>query len=104
MAHLHEIPISLKRLFSVHGLYEIFSVTGFWCLLLIPAVIYKKLPLIINRIDAYLGWFIVSVVVHALLSTELARMLMLALPVLAVVWALCAERLLPEVWTDGTGQ
>ncbi|WP_291854898.1 hypothetical protein [Marinilabilia sp.] len=84
--HLSYILIGLKRLFSFHGVYEVFSVTGFWILLILPAVLNKKLKSYLNEFGGYEWWFVVSVLFQALISVEIARMLFLLTPVLAVLW------------------
>ena len=84
--HFGEIPTSLKRLFSFHGLYEVFSVTGFWILLIIPALMKKSLITYLQRFKAFEWWFVAAVILQVLLSTDLARMLYLLTPVLAVLW------------------
>ncbi|MFW5889792.1 MAG: hypothetical protein ACOCTO_00215 [Marinilabiliaceae bacterium] len=86
--HFGEIPVSLQRFFSLHGLYEVFSVTGFWVLLVIPALVKKSFTLYLKRFKAYEWWFIAAVMLQVFLSTDLARMMYLLTPVLAVLWGI----------------
>jgi len=86
--HFGDIPVSLQRLFSFHGLYEIFSVTGFWVLLIIPSLMKKSFINCLKRFNAYEWWFMAAVILQVLLSTDLARMLFLLTPVLAALWGI----------------
>ena len=95
--HFTNIGISLRRLFSFHGVYELFSVTGFWgalFLLLFKKSFRQKLGRYVNT---FFILFLVIVLLHALLSTELARMFYLAAPVLAVWLAVITDELLLAV-------
>ncbi|MBN2736044.1 MAG: hypothetical protein JXR70_03625 [Spirochaetales bacterium] len=85
--HLTYILSGFKRLFSFHGLYEVFSVTGFWVLLIVPAALNRKVKSYLTDFKGYEWWFLVSVVFQALISVEIARMLFMLTPVLAVLWA-----------------
>lgn len=80
------IEISLKRLFSFHGMYDVFSVLGFWILL--PLYTFSRyFKKCIHAINSHLKLFIVfsmSVLLQALLSTDISRMLYLNIPILAV--------------------
>ena len=80
------IGISVKRLFSLHGLYDIFSVIGFW--ILIPLIAYVKYKPAFTSIyrDHFLLFnsYLSIVLLQALLSTDIARMLYLSIPVIAV--------------------
>ena len=87
-SHFGDILISLKRLFSLHGLYELFSVTGFWILLIVPAIIKKSLGVYLKRLDIFVWWYIAAVMLQVFLSTDVARMLYLLTPVLAVLWGI----------------
>lgn len=97
-SHFGIILRSLQRLFSFHGLYEIFSIVGIWGLLLLLPLFLKTFrqkvkPLFSTEILLFLG----IVLLHALLSTELARMFYLAMPVLAVLYARIADQLWKEL-------
>lgn len=82
--HVHNLTYSLRRLLSVKGIGEIFSIFGFFWLALLPGW-RLKLP-------AQLGYpaagFIGVVLIHMLLSGDLGRMGYLAAPVFAVAFAL----------------
>ncbi|PWE00782.1 hypothetical protein [Marinilabilia rubra] len=84
--HFNNIAVSLERLFSFHGVYELFSVTGFWVLLLIPALLSKTLKSHLLSLHGFEWWYVFSILLQAVISTDLARMLFLLTPVLALLW------------------
>ncbi len=83
-SHVNNIVLSLKKLFSFHGLYEIFSVIGIWGFLyfFLSKELLKKL-LTKNR-TYFLLIYAAIILVHMLLSTELARMFYGITPLLAL--------------------
>jgi len=92
-SHLQNFAYSLKRLFSFHGIYELCSVLGIWALLFI--MLYKK-EVRLNlkaQTSLFFYFYLFIVLLHALLSTELARMFYMASAVLAVWIALISEQL-----------
>jgi len=92
--HFSYITVSVKRLFSFHGLYEVLSVTGIWVLLFIPLLYNKELRRKISgSVDRYIWWYIPVVFIHMLLSTDIARMFYLVLPALVIVYAIIIENL-----------
>ena len=71
--HFTQVSMSFRRLFSFHGIYELFSITGFWVLILF----FLKRPTlkkVFSDMPKFSWAFIAIVIIHALLSTELARM------------------------------
>lgn len=84
--HFNNIAVSLGRLFSFHGLYEVFSVTGFWVLLLVPAILRETAKKHLLTLRGFEWWYVVSVLFQAVISTDIARMLFLLTPVLALLW------------------
>lgn len=76
------IGYSLDKITSFHGIYDVFSVCGFW--ILIPMYVWMKNSFKLNyklnqeRIVAVL--FIVAVFFQMLLSGDIARMLYLSMP------------------------
>lgn len=86
--HFENVVYSLQRLFSVKGAGELFSVFGFatLALLLVPVRTWAR-PL--GWAGAALG---AVVVIHMLLSGELARMAYLAAPTFTVALALVITR------------
>lgn len=93
-AHFEKIPASLHRLFSFHGLYEIFSIVGVWGLLFV-FVLNKNIRMILqNATTLYMILFLLIVFLHAILSTELSRMFYLATPILAIWIALIVDQLI----------
>ena len=93
-AHFNYISISIKRLFSFHGAYEIFSILGFWGLLFIFLIKKDIRTLLKEKTTMYMIIFLFIVLVHALLSMELARMFYIATPVLAIWIALISDKLI----------
>lgn len=86
--HLSNIADSLRRLFSFHGVYEVISIFGLWGLLFFFLLRKNVRDTVSGKTPVYFLIYIVIVLVHALLSTDLARMFYLATPVLAVWFAL----------------
>lgn len=82
--HFNYIFISLKRLFSFHGIYEVFSIIGIWSLLFLTIIKKEIRNTIIAKSPSYSLLFIVIVIIHALLSTDLARMFYLLTPLLSI--------------------
>lgn len=91
-SHFEYVGTSLRRLFSFHGLYELFSVTGIWILLFL-LLIGKgaKAGIIFGSLPSYMFWYIPVVVVQMLLSTDIARMFYLIMPVLVVIYAIIID-------------
>lgn len=85
--HLGYILLGAKRLFSFHGIYEVFSNTGFWIVLLLPAILRRRIKGYLMEFSGFEYWYVGSVIFQALISVEIARMLYLLTPVLAVLWA-----------------
>ncbi len=73
MEHFAQIPDSLRRLFSFHGVYELFSIVGIWAVFILSLKL-KALREIIKTMPRFSGYFLLIILLHALLSTELARM------------------------------
>jgi hypothetical protein len=93
----NSIGISLNRLFSFHGIYDIFSVTGWWILLPVLTIIcYRKSFLIQLKENSFLHltYFLV-IIFQALLSTEISRMLFLFIPVF-IQWIAISLKILME--------
>ena len=83
---IETLPSSLQRMFSFHGLYEIFSVCGFWIFIPFLACMMNRCSFL-DSIRKHLQWmvcFLLIVIVQALLSADLGRMYFLSFPVLAI--------------------
>ena len=90
--HITNISTSLGRLFSFHGLYELFSVPGFWILLVIIALSKRNLfSSLFRKMERFWLWYSLVVMVHILLSTDIARMFYLLTPALALFFALIVD-------------
>ncbi|MBK8450506.1 MAG: hypothetical protein IPL42_10990 [Saprospiraceae bacterium] len=85
-AALFTISKSFQRVFSFHGIYELFSIVGFWIFIPFIAWYHFSKPYLIeskttrNLFYTYLG----IVFILALLSGDLGRMFYLSIPVFAV--------------------
>ena len=93
LGHFENVAYSLRRLFSVKGLGEIFSIFGFFSLLLLVGLRHRAarqnwLP----AVGAAGGWLVVIVAAHMLLSGDLGRMGYLTAPVFAVAFSLILSR------------
>lgn len=91
-SHIFRFSESLKRLFSFHGLYEILSITGIWSLLFLFLIRREMRQFVSKNTPLYLYVYLVIVMIHALISTELARMFYLASPVLAIWISLIVKK------------
>ncbi|MET4108781.1 hypothetical protein [Hymenobacter sp. UYP22] len=93
LAHAENLTYSLRRLASVKGLGELFSIFGFFSLLPLlglrsTAARQHWLPVL----GGPGGWLLAIVAVHMLLSGDLGRMGYLAAPLFAVACALIFTR------------
>lgn len=95
--HVRNVSAALKRLFSFHGIYEMFSILGFWNLLFIFLIKKEVRLTIIQSTSLFTILFFIVIFVHAILSTELYRMFYLATPVLAVWIALIYDSATSEI-------
>jgi len=97
ISHFSEIPKSLKRLFSWHGVYEVLSIGGIWNVFLLIGIFQNKIRRMYRKHFTPLWMLlIVLVVFQALLSTELARMFYLLTPLLAWMVAVSFDRFLSQ--------
>ncbi len=94
--HINNIPISIKRLFSFHGVYEIVSIFGLWGLLFIYLLKKRIRVLLKQKTTLYMILFLLVVLIHSLLSVELARMFYLVTPVTAIWISLICEEIISE--------
>jgi hypothetical protein len=101
--HFENIEYSLRRMFSVKGAGELFSIFGFFTLVLLAGL--RGGRAVISAWLQPLGWasggLILVVAVHMLLSGELARMGYLAAPVFAVAFSLILTRHSTFQWLRG---
>lgn len=95
--HLANIPASLKRLFSFHGAYELFSIIGMWSLLFFFLLNKEIRQSVKQKTTLYMLLFLLVVFVHSILSLDLARMFFLATPVTAIWFALIADKALENI-------
>ncbi|PJJ47777.1 hypothetical protein CLV45_4915 [Hymenobacter chitinivorans DSM 11115] len=89
--HVHNLAYSLRRLLSVKGAGEIFSIFGFFWLVLLAGLRFSG-KLWLRPLDLSGAVLLLVVLVHMLLSGDLGRMGYLASPVFAVVFSLVLTR------------
>jgi len=92
--HFNFILISLKRLFSFHGLYEVFSIIGVWSFLFAVLLRKKIREVFLKKMPSYTSYYIIIVLIHVLLSTDLARMFYLLTPLLAIGVAILFDEIM----------
>jgi hypothetical protein len=93
-AHLNNIFVSLKLLFSFKGIYGIVSVFGVWGLLFIFALNSRIRMALKQKTTLFLLVFLFIVLVHIVISSDIARMLYLATPVFAIWFSTITDKLI----------
>ncbi len=91
MGHVSNLGFNLLQLFSIRGVYGLFSVVGVWVIF-----IFWGLRSNANRMlvfDSLHLWFLLSVLVQILLSGTVERMFYLTMPVLCLLVALAIKDL-----------
>lgn len=91
---INNIIPSVKNLFSFHGLYEVFSVLGVWSLFLLLFINKNIRSRFKLKAPRYNILFIIIILIHAFLSTDLARMFYLLTPLFAVWIAILFDELI----------
>ncbi len=86
--HFNLILPSLKRLFSFHGIYEVISIFGLWGLLFFGILASSVREKLWSNLPSFALPVLGIVFLHAILSTDLARMFYLATPILAMIFGL----------------
>jgi len=90
LRHLPNIIKYLPKLFSFYTLGKILMNTGFWVLAPLLVMFFKPGwgREVLAKLDKWLSWFIIAVVIQMLLSGSMERMFYLAMPVICVIVAL----------------
>lgn len=89
---INSIKISLVKLFSVKGMADVFSVYGFFSLLFISGLFFKRFRTGIKKsFSLVFIVFALTIFGHMLLSTELARMFYLGSALFVPFLARCFE-------------
>ena len=89
---INSITFSIRKLFSAKGAADIFSVYGFFSLLILSGMFYKRFrKLILPSFNLLFIIFALTIFVHMLLSTELARMFYLGSALFVPFLAKCFE-------------
>lgn len=94
--HFQKVPISLRRLASPGGLGEVFTVLGLFNVVWLLTLLRPSRRELLGTIDLPLWCLLGSVIVQALISTSLARMLFVAAPFWAVLLAKGFQLLLAD--------
>ncbi|MDX5347003.1 MAG: hypothetical protein LPK19_07130 [Hymenobacteraceae bacterium] len=92
--HVENIILSIKRIFSVKGIGELFSVFGVFTLVLIAGFFGGKAQRQqwLGQLDVVCLWWMLAVAVQVLLSHDVGRMTYLTAPVFAASVALILDR------------
>lgn len=92
--HIENIFYSFTRILSVRGLGELGTVLGIFSFILLAGFTKGKTAIKSwsTHIDAFLWWFIPVMLIHALLSSEVSRMLYLGSAVWAVMIGLIWDK------------
>ncbi len=85
LEHVYKIPLSLRRLASPAGLGEVFTVLGLFNAVWVLALFQPRRRELLATIDPPLWFLLAAVIVQAIISTSLARMLFVAAPFWAVL-------------------
>jgi hypothetical protein len=82
----YSVTYSLNRFFSFHGVYEIFSIVGLWAVIPLLHMLLNRSSFfsLVKNMDLYMYIYLISVFVQAIISSDLARMFYMSLPVFAV--------------------
>lgn len=93
MYHFTYVKENLRKLFSFHGVYDILSNPGLW--LIAPLAALRLAPgykaALRQRLAWYMFFFLLSILVHMLLSGYLERMFYLTMPLLCMFVALAID-------------
>lgn len=100
LAHVDNILISLKKMVSVKGWGELFTVYGLFTFIYIAAFWYKSIRVFMaQHLTLFNISFIIIMLVHALLSSEISRMFYIGsalfIPWMAKLFDLLKEKLAP---------
>ena len=95
LRHLKNIKWNLRKLFSFYTLFKILMNLGLWVLVPLFTLVIKPhwAKELLGKLDRYLIYFIISVVLQMLLSGSMERMFYLAMPLICVIVALAADEL-----------
>jgi hypothetical protein len=89
----YSIKQSIHRFFSLHGVYDIFSVEGLWVAIPVLLLLLDRSSFYstVRKMDLYMYAYLVSVFFQAIISSDLARMFYMILPVFAVFIGISAD-------------
>lgn len=91
--HFNQIVLSLKRMFSFHGLYELFSITGMFTIPFFFLSSSQLRNMVKSKLPSFSMLFFVIIIFHAMLSSDLTRMYYLMLPILCLIIGLILDEL-----------
>jgi hypothetical protein len=93
--HVKYIKDSIRKLFSFHGVYDVFSNFGMWVLLPAFALMstHSYWAALKQKAKWYMLFFGIAVLIHMLLSGYLERMFYLAMPIICLTIAIAADEI-----------
>lgn len=94
LMHSENFIVSLKRIFSIKGLGELFTIMGTFTFMILAGFLGKRAETYSWRkaVDAPLLLMVLAIIIHAVLSGEVSRMLFLGSVIWAVLLALVLDR------------
>jgi hypothetical protein len=99
MEHFDNIIISLKKFISVKGWGELFTTYGLFTFIYIAACCYKSIRLfMLEQLTFFNIAFILIMLVHALLSSEISRMFYIGSALFIPWMAKFFDLLKPKIW------
>lgn len=95
ISHIYNIPRNLPVLLSAMGMYKIWSNVGFWILIPMAAIWWRRshFSSLYHRLSGYMLVLLISVLLQMLLSGSQERMFYIFMPVICLIVALSADEL-----------
>jgi hypothetical protein len=94
MAHINYIAVTLKLMFSFQGIYEISSIFGIWGILFVFLLNKRIRMLLKQKTSLYLIVFLFIVLIHIIISSDIARMLYIAMPLFAIWFSTITDEII----------
>jgi hypothetical protein len=99
MEHFDNILISLQKFISVKGWGEMFTMYGLFTFIYIVAFCYKSIRgFIVKHLNLFNVSFIIIMLVHAILSSEISRMFYIGSALFVPWMAKLFDLLKPKIW------
>lgn len=88
--HISYMAENARRLIGFHGLYDVLSNEGLW--LVFPIIAFTWVPIYRTELKQVMQpvilWFLLSILVHMVLSSSFERMFYLTMPLLCLITAM----------------